>query len=110
VATGAFDVAVECTGNPDGFALARRGLRPRGTLIMKSTYAGELSFDASSLVVDEITLVGSRCGPFPPAIRLLAEGRVDVEPLIQGRYPLSDAVAAFERAQRPAVLKVLLEM
>ncbi len=110
VATGAFDVAVECTGNPDGFALARNGLRPRGTLIMKSTYAGELSFDASSLVVDEITLVGSRCGPFPPAIRLLAEGRVDVEPLIQARYPLSDAVAAFERAQQSGVLKVLLEM
>ena len=103
-------VAVECTGNSDGFALARRGLRPRGILIMKSTYAGELSFDASSLVVDEITLVGSRCGPFPPAIRLLAEGRVDVEPLIHARYPLSDAVAAFERVQRPAVLKVLLEM
>ena len=77
---------------------------------MKSTYAGTLSFDASSLVVDEITLVGSRCGPFPPAIRLLAEGRVDVEPLIHARYPLSDAVAAFEHAQRPGVLKVLLNV
>ena len=110
VATGAFDVAVECTGNPDGFALARNGLRPRGTLIMKSTYVGELSFDASSLVVDEVTLVGSRCGPFPPAIRLLAEGRVDVEPLIQGRYPLLDGVAAFEQAQAPGVLKVLLDI
>ena len=110
VAKGAFDLAVECTGNPDGFALARNGLRPRGTLIMKSTYAGELSFDASSLVVDEITLVGSRCGPFPPAIRLLAEGRVDVEPLIQARYPLLDAVAAFEQARAPGVLKVLLNI
>ena len=77
---------------------------------MKSTYAGELSFDASALVVDEITLVGSRCGPFPPAIRLLAEGRVAVEPLIHARYPLSDAVAAFEDAERPGVLKVLLNI
>ncbi len=110
VTPGAFDVAVECTGNPDGFAPARKGLRARGTLIMKSTYAGELSLDASALVVDEITLVGSRCGPFPPAIRLLAEGRVDVEPLIHARYQLSDAMAAFEHAQRPGVLKVLLNI
>ncbi len=110
VTPGAFDVAVECTGNPDGFALARKGLRARGTLIMKSTYAGELSLDASALVVDEITLIGSRCGPFPPAIRLLAEGRVDVGPLIHARYPLADAVAAFEHAQRPGVLKVLLNI
>ncbi len=110
VTPGAFDVAVECTGNPDGFALAQKGLRARGTLIMKSTYAGELSLDASALVVDEITLIGSRCGPFPPAIRLLAEGRVDVEPLIHARYQLSDAMAAFEHAQRPGVLKVLLNI
>ena len=105
-----FDVAVECTGSPDGFAVARAGLRPRGTLIMKSTYAGELSLDASSVVVDEITLVGSRCGPFAPALELLAQGRVDVEPLIHARYPLGDSVAAFERARRPDTLKVLLQM
>ncbi|OZH53762.1 alcohol dehydrogenase, partial [Hydrocoleum sp. CS-953] len=60
VTTGAFDVAVECTGNPEGFAIARRALRPRGILVLKSTYAGNLSLDISSLVVDEITLIGSR--------------------------------------------------
>jgi threonine dehydrogenase-like Zn-dependent dehydrogenase len=110
VKPGAFDIAVECTGNPDGFALARVGLRPRGTLIMKSTYAGQLAFDASSIVVDEITLVGSRCGPFPLALQLLAEKQVSVEPLIHARYPLSEALSAIEHAQRPGMLKVLLEM
>ncbi len=106
----AFDVAVECTGNPEGFAIARRGLRPRGTLVLKSTYAGNLSIDASSLVVDEITLIGSRCGPFKPALQLLAENKVDVQPLIQACYPLSEGIAAFEHAQQRGVLKVLLAM
>jgi threonine dehydrogenase-like Zn-dependent dehydrogenase len=74
---GSYDIAVECTGNPEGFQLARSALRPRGTLVLKSTYADHLSLDASSLVVDEITLVGSRCGPFKPALELLASGAVD---------------------------------
>ena len=110
VADRAFDVSVECTGNPAGFAIARRALRPRGTLVLKSTYAGQLTFDASSLVVDEITLIGSRCGPFPAALDLLASGQVDVEPLIHARYPLSEGLAAFERASTKGVLKVLLDM
>lgn len=105
-----FDVAVECTGNPEGFEIARAALRPRGTLVMKSTYAGRLTVDASALVVDEITLVGSRCGPFEPALRLLREGGVDVMPLVHARYPLEEGVAAFEHAARPGVLKVLLEV
>lgn len=105
-----FDLSVECTGNPEGFAIARRALRPRGTLVLKSTYAGQLTFDASSLVVDEITLIGSRCGPFPAALDLLAAGKVDVQPLIQARYPLSEGLAAFNHAQQRGVLKVLLEI
>jgi len=105
-----FDISVECTGNPEGFAIARRALRPRGTLVLKSTYANRLTLDASSLVVDEITLIGSRCGPFPSALRLLAEGQVDVQPLIHARYPLVQALAAFQKAQSRGVLKVLLEM
>ena len=103
-----FDVAVECSGNPAGFAIARAALRPRGTLVMKSTYAGKLTLNASSLVVDEITLVGSRCGPFAPAIALLAEKRVDVRPLLHATYSLDDALAAFEHAQRPGALKVMV--
>lgn len=106
---GAFDVVVECTGNEEGFAEARRALRPQGTLVMKSTYAGRLEVDASSLVVDEITLVGSRCGPFAPALRLLDEGVVDPRPLVHARFPLREGVAAFDEARRPGVLKVLIE-
>ena len=106
----AFDLSVECTGNPAGFEIARRALRPRGTLVLKSTYAGQLTFDASSLVVDEITLIGSRCGPFPAALQVLASGQVDVEPLIHARYPLTEGLAAFERASTRGVLKVLLAM
>ncbi len=105
-----FDVAVECTGNAEGFEIARAALRPRGTLVMKSTYTGRLTVDASALVVDEITLVGSRCGPFEPALRLLREGVVDVMPLVHARYPLEEGVAAFEHAAHPGVLKVLLEV
>ncbi|MCC5646811.1 alcohol dehydrogenase catalytic domain-containing protein [Nostoc sp. CHAB 5824] len=110
VTDGYFDISIECTGNPEGFAIARRALRPRGTLVLKSTYAGNLSLDASSLVVDEITLIGSRCGPFSPALQLLATGQVDVQPLIQAAYPLFEGLAAFEHAQRRGVLKILLEI
>jgi len=105
-----FDISVDCTGNPEGFNIARRALRPRGTLILKSTYAGNISLDASSLVVDEITLIGSRCGPFVPALELLATGKVDVQYLIDSSYPLSQGLEAFEKAKTKGVLKVLLEM
>jgi threonine dehydrogenase-like Zn-dependent dehydrogenase len=103
-----FDIAVECSGDAAGFDTARAALRPRGTLVMKSTYAGALTVNASSLVVDEITLVGSRCGPFEPAIALLAEKRVDVRPLLHATYALDDAIAAFEHAQRRGVRKVIV--
>jgi threonine dehydrogenase-like Zn-dependent dehydrogenase len=104
-----FDVAVECSGSAAGFAIARQALRPRGMLVMKSTYAGELTMNASSLVVDEITLIGSRCGPFEPALQLLAERRVDVRGLIEAIYPLEEAAAAFDHAQRPGALKMLVK-
>jgi threonine dehydrogenase-like Zn-dependent dehydrogenase len=106
----AFDLSVECTGNPEGFAIARRALRARGTLVLKSTYAGHLTFDASSLVVDEITLIGSRCGPFPQALQVISQEQVDVKYLIQSHYPLDEAIAAFDRAQERGILKVLLEI
>ena len=105
-----FDVAIECTGNPEGFGFALRALRPRGTLVLKSTYADRLTLDISSLVVDEITLVGSRCGPFEPAIELLRDGSVSVEELITDRYPLSAGITAFDHAQRPGTIKVLLQI
>ncbi|MBE9030745.1 alcohol dehydrogenase catalytic domain-containing protein, partial [filamentous cyanobacterium LEGE 11480] len=104
-----FDIAVECTGNPDGFATALSALRPRSKLVLKSTYAGNLSLDASAIVVDEITIVGSRCGPFAPAIELLAQHKIDVVPLIQGHYALSEGLTAFKHAQQRGVMKILLE-
>lgn len=104
-----FDVVVECTGNADGFSLALDKVRARGTLIMKSTYQGELTFDAAKVVVDEVTLLGSRCGPFERAIAMLGEGRIDVSDLVTDRFPLDEAVAAFERASEPGVMKVMLE-
>lgn len=105
----AYDIAVECSGGPGGFEVARRGVRPRGTLVLKSTYAGPLTFDASAAVVDELTLIGSRCGPFAKAIELLAGRRVDLLPLVSARYPLARALEAFDHARRPGVLKVLLD-
>lgn len=110
VVSGAFDVAVECAGDALGFALAQRALRPRGTLVMKSTYAGKLTLDASAVVVNELTLIGSRCGPFPKALALLAARAVDVVPLVKARYPLDRALEAMERAGAPGTLKVLLEV
>ncbi len=106
---GCADVVVECTGSPAGFDLARRLLRPRGTLVLKSTYHDRLSVDMSALVVDEITLIGSRCGPFAPALRLLQEGLVDPTPLISARFPLPAGEAAFASATQPGVIKVLVQ-
>lgn len=103
-----FDIAVDCTGNPEGFELARRALRPRGTLVMKSTYAGTLTVNASSLVVDEITVIGSRCGPFPRALDLLRARAIEVRFLIQSTYELNDALTAFDHAQRRGALKILI--
>ena len=105
-----FDMAVECTGNAQGFALALQALRPRGTLVLKSTYAGSLTLDVAPLVVNELTVVGSRCGPFAPALQLLAAGRVQVEPLVHARYALADSLAAFAHAAQPGALKVLLDI
>jgi threonine dehydrogenase-like Zn-dependent dehydrogenase len=109
LAEGKADLAVECTGNPEGFALARAALRPRGTLVLKSTYHGAATIDLSSIVVDEITVLGSRCGPFGPALRLLAEGAIDPRPLIDARFPIGSGTAAFAEAARPGVLKVLID-
>jgi alcohol dehydrogenase len=102
------DVVVEATGSPDGFRLARALVRPRGSLVLKSTYHGDLTVNLSLVVVDEVALVGSRCGPFPAALRLLEQRLVDVESLIHATLPLSDGLAAFEQAAAPGVLKVML--
>jgi threonine dehydrogenase-like Zn-dependent dehydrogenase len=104
----AFDVVVEASGSPTGFDLALSLLRPRGTLVLKSTFHGETRFDSSRVVVDELSVVGSRCGRFAPALELLKGSRVDVESLVGEEFPLGEGVRAMRRAAESGVLKVLL--
>lgn len=106
---GRWPVVVECTGRPEGLASALAHVAPRGTLVLKTTTAEPPRFHAAGIVIDEIRVVGSRCGPFPPALALLARHAIPVERMIGGLYPLEEAVGAFEHAARRGVLKVLLE-
>jgi threonine dehydrogenase-like Zn-dependent dehydrogenase len=103
-----FDIVVEATGSPSGFELALDLTRPRGTLVLKSTFHGGVTIDLSRLVVDEISLIGSRCGRFDQALALLAAGAVDPEPLISAQFPLAQGVEAMAAAASGGVMKVLL--
>lgn len=105
---GSFDLVVEATGSPDGIGRALALVRPRGTVVWKSTHHAPTRFDAAPLVVNEITVVGSRCGRFEPALDLLASRRVDVTPLLSSVFPLSSSARALREASRPGALKVLL--
>ncbi len=104
------DVVVEATGSPEGLALAKHAVHPRGRIVLKSTYAGEATLNLSPWVVDEVTLLGSRCGPFAPALRHMAAGRIDPRDLIEARYPLHQGVEAFRHASQHGVFKVLIAM
>ena len=106
--TRQFDVVVEASGSPGGFELALDLLRPRGTLVLKSTFHGTTGMNAARIVVDEISVVGSRCGRFAPALELLKQGRIDVENLISEEFSLADGLSAMDRAAAPGVMKVLL--
>lgn len=103
-----YPFVVDATGSSAGLERAIQMTRPRGTLIMKSTVHDKVTIDTAPVIVNEITLVGSRCGRFEPALDLLASGRLILEPLIQDRFPLAEAPAAFARAAQKGVLKVLL--
>jgi threonine dehydrogenase-like Zn-dependent dehydrogenase len=103
------DLVVDATGAADGLAQALALVRPRGTVVLKTTVAGEHRLDLARAVVDEITLLGSRCGPFAPALDALAAGRVAVEPLIDAVVPLEDGVDAFTRAATRGAGKILLD-
>jgi threonine dehydrogenase-like Zn-dependent dehydrogenase len=102
-------IIVDCTGNAEGFAAALRLVESRGTIVLKSTFHGLTPADLTQVSVREIQVVGSRCGPFDAALRLLDAGLVDVESLIEARYPFEDALPAMEHAARPGALKVLLD-
>ncbi len=106
---GDFHVVVEASGSPAGLELALAKVRPQGTVVLKSTYAGRFPLDPAALVVPEVHLTGCRCGPFPAALELLKLGRVDPRPLIARTVPLAQALAALDFAGRSGTLKVLLD-
>jgi 2-desacetyl-2-hydroxyethyl bacteriochlorophyllide A dehydrogenase len=103
-----FQFVIEATGSPVGLREAVGMARPRGTVVMKSTVHGEVAMDAASVIVNEISLIGSRCGRFEPAIEMLRSGRLRLGEMLSAEYPLDQAPAAFIEAARPSVLKVLL--
>jgi alcohol dehydrogenase len=103
------DVVVECTGAPAGFDYATRLVRPRGTLVLKSTFAADAPLTLAGVVINEITVLGSRCGPFADAINALARKQIDVTSMITRQFPLSRGVEAFEAAADPKHIKVLLK-
>jgi len=104
------DIVIEATGSPQGLTMATRLVRPRGTIVLKSTYHGEVLVNMTELVINEISVIGSRCGPFAPALRLLSGGMVQVEPLIHARFSLTEGIKAIEQAAQRGTLKVLLDM
>jgi threonine dehydrogenase-like Zn-dependent dehydrogenase len=104
-----FGLLVEATGSPGGLALAQHMTEPRGTLVLKSTFHGAAPVETWPIVVKEITVVGSRCGPFAKAIALLRNGKVDPAPLVTRTFPLTEAAKAIQFAQRQNVMKVLLK-
>jgi alcohol dehydrogenase len=105
---GQFPIVVESTGSAEGLRCAVGIVRPRGTVVMKSTVHEEVKIDMAPVIVNEITLLGSRCGLFEPALRLLREGKINTDAMVTAEYPLSEAPAAFARAAERGVLKVLL--
>ncbi|MBM4077319.1 MAG: zinc-binding dehydrogenase [Planctomycetes bacterium] len=104
------DIVVDCTGSKSGFEAALKLLKPRGVLVLKTTVAGDHSLSLAPIVIDEFTIIGSRCGPFVPALASLAEKRVDVRPLIEETYPLDQAPTAFHRAATTPTLKFLFQL
>ena len=104
-----FPLVVEATGSPSGFRLAQQITEPRGTLVLKSTFHGKAPVETWPIVVNEIHVVGSRCGPFDKAIALLREGKIDPKPLITRTFPLVEAREAMAFAQSAGVMKVLLK-
>ena len=104
------DIVVDCTGSATGLTIALNLVRPRGTIVLKTTIAGEQTLSLAPVVVDEVTVIGSRCGPFDRALEALAQGWVDVRSLIHDRFDLADGVRAQQRAGDPGVLKVLIDV
>ena len=107
---GLADIVVEATGRAEGFELAMRAVRPRGTIVLKSTIAATSGMNLAPLVINEITVVGSRCGPFSEALRALSSRQVDVDALVSRVFPLRQGLEALEAAGHSENIKVLLDM
>jgi len=106
----AWDLVVDCTGSETGLPMALSLVRPRGTIVLKTTVAGQQTLAWAAFVIDEVTLLGSRCGPFDQAIEALQRGQIAVAPLISDRFDLSRGLEALARAQTKTVMKVLLDV
>ena len=104
-----YDVVVEATGSISGFETALALTRPRGTLVLKSTVAASKEFNLAPIVIDEITVLGSRCGQFGAALRLLKSEKIDFSPLISGVYSVDNAIEGFEKNKEKETLKVILK-
>ena len=104
-----FDLVVEATGNDAGFAQSLALIRPLGTLVLKSTFSGKSNLNLTKIVVDEINVVGSRCGPFAPAVTLLHQKRVEVKAMIEATYTIANGLDAFAHAARPGIRKILFD-
>jgi len=110
LASERFDAVVEASGHPSGWELALQSVKPRGILVLKSTYHGALDFNPAPLVINEVTVVGSRCGRFAPALRLMEHGLIDPTPLISAIVSLEQTKEAIERPDTTADLKILVKM
>ena len=104
-----FDVVVEATGSVSGFETSLALVKPRGVLVLKSTIATGKELNLAPIVINEITVLGSRCGQFPPALRLLENDRIDFKPFISGIYNIDDAIEGFEANKSKETLKVLIK-
>ena len=105
-----FDVAIEASGSPSGLATALALVKPGGTVVLKSTHHGPTPFDTSQVVVNELSIIGSRCGRFRPALDLLVDRKLDLSELISRRLPLEEGLLAFEEAASPDSLKIILQI
>lgn len=105
-----FDIVIDCTGSPSGIRTALQIVKPRGKIVLKTTIANKIQIDMNQFVINEISLIGSRCGPFPPAIKAIRSRQIDLYPLISYIYPIEEGLKAFQHASSKSALKVILRI
>ncbi|MBI5664058.1 MAG: alcohol dehydrogenase catalytic domain-containing protein [Nitrospirae bacterium] len=105
-----FDIVIDCTGSPSGIRTALRIVKPRGRIVLKTTIANKVQIDMNQFVINEISLIGSRCGPFQPAIKAIRSRQIDLYPLISNVYPIEEGLKAFQHASLKSALKVILKI